>query len=200
MYHGGAVCLYSAKPPPYGAVEHSREGSQTMRHIRSLLTQAPATVISLAAIVLSLGGGAAYASTHHTATQAPVTSHASAAGQVSAATGVTWQGLTLKNGWASSNSIYGTGNPKAALQNGIVYLSGSLHQSTSGSAVFASLPRAYRPTHNLYITIYTNGGTQGSLYIGADGTMEAFSSGSCGSLSTAQCFSSLATVSYPLNS
>jgi hypothetical protein len=170
-----------------------------MRHIRTLLTQTPATLISLAAVVLSLGGGAAYASTHHTATQAPVASHASAVGHASA-TGVTWQGLTLKNGWASSNSIYGTGNPKAAVQNGIVYLSGSLNQASSGSAVFATLPRAYRPTHNLYITIYTNGGTQGSLYIGADGTMEVFSSGSCGSLTTAQCFSSLATVSYPLNS
>lgn len=171
-----------------------------MRHIRSLLTQAPATLISLLAVVLSLGGGAAYASTHHSATQAPVASRASAVGHVSAATGVTWQGLTLKNGWASSNSIYGTGNPKVSIQSGIVYLSGSLHQSTSGSAIFATLPRTYRPTHNMYITIYTNGGTQGSLYIGADGTMEVFSSGSCGSLTTAQCFSSLATVSYPLNS
>jgi len=49
-------------------------------------------------------------------------------------------------------------------------------------------------------TVYTNGGTSGTLYIGHDGTMEAFSSASCGSGNAAQCYTSLATVSYPINS
>lgn len=115
-------------------------------------------------------------------------------------TGVSWQSLVLQNAWASSNATYGTGNPKVALQGNIVYLSGSMHQSTPGSAVFAFLPSTYRPTHNLYITVYTNGGTSGTLYIGNDGTMEAFSSANCGSSNAAQCFTSLATVSYPINS
>ncbi len=115
-------------------------------------------------------------------------------------TGVTWQSLVLQNAWTSSNAAYGTGNPKVALQGNVVYLSGSMHQSTPGSAIFAFLPSTYRPTHNLYITVYTNGGTSGTLYIGNDGTMEAFSSASCGSGNAAQCFTSLATVSYPINS
>jgi hypothetical protein len=42
--------------------------------------------------------------------------------------------------------------------------------------------------------------TSGTLYIGHDGTMEAFSSGTCGSGDTAQCYTSLAGVSYPVNS
>ena len=115
-------------------------------------------------------------------------------------TGVTWQSLVLQNAWTSSNAAYGTGNPKVALQGNVVYLSGSMHQSTPGSAIFAFLPSTYRPTHNLYITVYTNGGTSGTLYIGNDGTMEAFSSASCGSGNAALCFTSLATVSYPINS
>jgi hypothetical protein len=115
-------------------------------------------------------------------------------------TGVSWQSIVLQNAWASSNATYGTGNPKVALQGNVVYLSGSMHQSTPGSAVFAFLPSTYRPSHNLYITVYTNGGTSGTLYIGNDGTMEAFSSATCGSGNAAQCFTSLATVSYPINS
>lgn len=87
-----------------------------------------------------------------------------------------------------------------AIQNGIVYLSGSLAQPTPGNDIFATLPLSFRPTHNLYITVHTSTGTQGSLYIGHDGTMEAFSSGTCGSRTNAQCFRSLATVSYPINS
>lgn len=39
-----------------------------------------------------------------------------------------------------------------------------------------------------------------ALFIGHDGTMEAFASGTCGSGNTAQCFTSLAGVSFPVNS
>jgi len=52
----------------------------------------------------------------------------------------------------------------------------------------------------MWITVYTYGGTSGTLFIGKDGTMQAFASGACGSGNTAQCFTSLATVSYPINS
>lgn len=177
-----------------------------MRSFRSLLTRTPALVISMLAVGLSVGGGA-YASTlaagHGQAGHpgnAPAVSHVVKANTNTAATGVSWTTLALTNGWKSENAVYQTGNPKAALQGSVVYLSGSLAQPTPGSSIFTHLPRQFRPTHNLYITVYTNGGTQGSLYIGADGTMEAFSNVSCGSETTAECFTSLATVSYPINS
>ena len=68
-------------------------------------------------------------------------------------------------------------------------------------SVFGFLPSTFRPTHNMWITVYTYAGTSGTLFIGKDGTMELFSSSSCSStLNSAQCFSSLATVSYPINS
>src|SRR5579864_8337057 len=110
-----------------------------MSRTRTLARQAPAIVIALAALMVSLGGGA-YATTR----SAP---HAQN-GIVPAA--VTWHSLTLINGWVSSQSTYGTGDPRVSIQNGIVYLSGSLHQSTPGSAIFATLATTYRPAHNLY--------------------------------------------------
>ena len=171
-----------------------------MGRIRSLVSQSPAIVISLLAVALSFGGGA-YASTHGGSNYPPVPVHSSpAAAHAAVATGVSWTSISLINGWATENGVYGTGNPKVSIQNGIVYLSGSLAQSTPGNAEFAILPSAFRPTHNLYITVYTNGDTTGTLFISHGGVMEAYSGTSCGSGDTAQCFTSLATVSYPINS
>jgi hypothetical protein len=163
-----------------------------MGRFRSLFAQSPAIVISILAVALSLGGGA-YASAHLSGSNPPTASGA-------VTSGVSWTSLSLMNGWASENGTYGTGNPKVAEQNNVVYLSGSLAQAIPGSSEFAVLPSSFRPTHNLYITVYTNGDTSGTLYIASNGEMEAYSSGTCGSGDTAQCFTSLATVSFPINS
>jgi hypothetical protein len=172
-----------------------------MGRIRSLVTQSPAIVISILAVALSAGGGA-YASTHgHASNYPPVrVSTSPVATQAATAAGVTWTSLSLINGWATENGTYGTGNPKVSLQGGIVYLSGSLAQSTPGNDTFAILPASFRPSHNMYITVYTNGDTSGTLFIAHSGVMEAYSGTACGSGNTAQCFTSLATVSFPINS
>jgi hypothetical protein len=182
-----------------------------MRRIRSLAAHTPALAISVLAVALSLGGGA-YASTHNHMTpgpsQGPIhtlqvahsqgTVHNTASNLTA---GVSWNTVVLQNGWVSSNASFASGNPKVALQSNVVYLSGSLHQSSGTSPVFAFLPSTFRPAHNMWITVYTYGGTSGTLFIGKDGTMEAFSSSSCSaSQNSAQCFTSLATVSYPINS
>ena len=165
-----------------------------MGRFRSLVAQSPAIVISLLAVVLSIGGGA-YASTHLSAAHSP------AANSAIPAAGVSWTSLSLVNGWVSENGTFQSGNPKVAEQSNIVYLSGSLAQPTPASSQFATLPSSFRPSHNMWITVYTVDGTSGTLYIGHDGTMEATSGGSCGSGQTdAECFTSLATVSYPINS
>jgi hypothetical protein len=113
---------------------------------------------------------------------------------------VTFQKLTLLNGWVSANSTFGTGNPSAGVSNGVVYLSGSLMQPTPGSDGFAALPSADRPVHNMYIIVYTNDGIPGTLFIGSSGDMEAYSGTACGSGDTSQCYTSLAGVSFPKNS
>jgi hypothetical protein len=160
-----------------------------MGRIRSIAGQSPAIVISVLALALSLGGGA-YASTQLAGhSQSP-----------SVTSGVSRTSLTLLNGWHSANFQDASGNPKVAIQSNIVYLSGSLVQATPGNNIFAVLPTAFRPTHNMWITVYTYNDTSGTLYIGHDGTMEAYSTGTCGSGNTAQCYASLAGVSYPINS
>lgn len=162
-----------------------------MGRIRSFAAQTPAIAISVLAVALSLGGGA------YAATQAAGHSQAS---HTAITSGVSWNSIGLVNGWSSENGTYQTGNPKVAVQNNVVYLSGSLHQVTLGSETFAFLPAQFRPAHNMYLAVYTNGDTVGTLYIGSNGTMEAYSPGTCGSGNTAQCFTSLAGVSYPINS
>jgi hypothetical protein len=178
-----------------------------MGRIRSLATQTPAITISVLAVALSLGSGA-YAATQAGHSQPAANSQAAQAKAADRAparhttitSGVSWNSITLINGWASENANFSSGNPKVAIQSNIVYLSGSLHQPTPGNATFSVLPSQFRPTHNMWITVYTVDDSVGTLFIGKDGTMEAFSPGACGTGDTAQCYTSLATVSYPINS
>lgn len=150
-----------------------------MKSLRSVAAQSPAIVISVLALILSVGGGAAYAATSAARTPA-----------------ITWHTLTLLHGWKSSQGQYGTGNPGYSVSNGIVYLSGSLHQASGTKDQFATLPKGARPTHDLYITVYTYDGTSGTLYIGANGVLDAYSL----TAADARDFTSLAAVSFPTSS
>src|SRR5713226_296062 len=47
-----------------------------------------------------------------------------------AVTGVTWHQLTPINGWHSGQADYDSGNPAWTVQNGVVYLSGSVYQAS----------------------------------------------------------------------
>jgi len=160
--------------------------SSHLTRSRSVIAQTPALILAGAALFLSLGG-AAYASSAAPHSIAPKTS-------------VAFHALTLKGGWASSNTSYGTGNPSVGILNGVVYLSGSMHQAVIESSTFATLPPAYRPSHNLYLVTYTNGDTTGTLFIGKNGSMEAYSATACGGGNTANCFTSLAGINFPKNS
>lgn len=135
-------------------------------------------------MAFGLGSGAAFA-----ASQAP-----QAGTHEAAPASVTFHHLSLVNGWKSSQSQYGSGNPSAGSSNGVVYLSGSLHQPSGTSTKFATLPQACRPSHYLYLPIYTLGGGDGSLEISPGGAVSLFGSGD------RRGYSSLAGVSYPLGS
>ena len=158
-----------------------------MSRVRSLATHTPAIVISVLALALSLSGGAyAAAAAHDKAT--------------SSATGVTWTALTLSSGWESASSVNSSGDPRAAVQNGIVYLTGGLTQPTPGSDIVTTLAKKFRPAHTLWIAVATSNGTTGQLYIAPNGTFEAYSNAPCNSGNAAQCFTSLAGVSFPKSS
>jgi hypothetical protein len=98
--------------------------------------------------------------------------------------------LTLRNGWRSSESDFNSGDPSYSVSGGIVYLSGSLHQASGTSDEFATLPKAARPAHVQYISVYTFGGEIGVLQIDRDGQMFGYGG-------QAQSYTSLAGLSYP---
>ncbi|HEY6274920.1 MAG TPA: hypothetical protein VIX86_01190 [Streptosporangiaceae bacterium] len=167
-----------------------------MRPLRSFAVQSPAIVISVAALVLSLGGGAYAATALHGQQTAPGTTIQAHSSGALASSEVTWHNLPLINGWQSAQAGNLTGDPRWALSEGVVYLSGSLHQPTPGSAIFAVLPASAHPDHWLYMSIHVQNFGAAELVIAPDGTMSVHSSTPADS----QSFTSLAGVSFPLDS
>jgi hypothetical protein len=128
------------------------------------------------------------------AASAPTASAATARAVVTLGS-CSWQPLSLLNGWQSEQSVYDSGNPSYCVTgDGMVYLSGSLAQPGGGSDEVAVLPAAAAPASNLYLTVYTYGGTKGALFIGTDGEILAYS-GAAGGDDTG--FTSLAGISFP---
>ena len=167
-----------------------------MRRLRSSTAQSPAIVISIAALVFSLGSGT-YAATALTGRQ---NGPASPSGWVARhdaspaavpATQLRWHRLHLMNGWMPPPSILNEGHPAYAVSGGVVDLRGVMSSGTS--QLFAHLPPGARPKHNLAILIDTFNGVSGALIIDADGEMDVFGG-------NATTFASLAAVSFPRTS
>jgi hypothetical protein len=151
-------------------------GRWTGRAFQSLLAAA-----AVAALGVTAGAGGASAAT------------AQPAGP--AITGVTWHQLTLINGWVSGQSQEpGDGIPAWTVRNGVVYLTGSVMQTSGDLGKFAVLPPAARPSHVLYMTVKVAGqGTSGWIIIDPNGAMYA----TADTYSDAQGFTGLAGISYP---
>jgi len=144
-----------------------------MARLRSFVVQFPAIAVAALALAFSLGGGAGYA--------------ASAADQPMS---VAFHGLKLINGWSKYSA---TGAPTYGVSNGVVYLSGGMHQTAGSNNEFAVLPKGARPSHTLWIGVYSEATTSAFLEITPSGLM--FIGGS-----DDQFFASLAGVSFPLGS
>src|SRR5262249_23595073 len=136
---------------------------------------------ALAALGITAGAGSASAAT------------AQPAG--STITGVTWHQLTLINGWVSGESQFpGDGIPAWAVRNGVVYLTGSVSQTSGHHSEFAGLPPAARPSHVLYMAVHVAGqGNHGWIVVYPNGAMYAMGD----PYSAAQGFTNLAGISYP---
>jgi hypothetical protein len=106
---------------------------------------------------------------------------------------MTMSTLPLENGWQSSDSQFGTGDPSYSVSNGMVYLSGSLNQPAGDIQVFGVLPPAARPAHPMYLSVYTYNGAIGELEIDTNGNLVVYEGG-------AQQYTSLAGVSFPVAS
>ena len=158
------------------------------RRLRSAVVKSAVLGIPAAALLMSAGAASA-ATTQHAGAAAP---HAIKLGaRPASAANVTWHNLNLINGWQTAS---GSGSPMYAISNGVVYLTGGLTQPSPGNEEFAVLPKAARPSHAMYRSITGFAGIEVTLFILPDGVMQVFSS----STSTAQQFSSLTGVSYPV--
>jgi hypothetical protein len=124
--------------------------------------------------------------------QATASSPASSAAPGIPASGVTWHKLKLINGWHAGTG-FGTGTPRWAVKDGIVYLAGSVVNTHATDFVFAVLPKAARSGHELYINIYTVDYTRGQLRVFPSGQLNVSGPNSS---DQAKQFSSLAGVSF----
>jgi hypothetical protein len=142
-----------------------------MARLRSYVVQFPAFAVAVLALALSLGGGAGYV--------------ASAAANQPAV--IAFHPLKLINGW--SNYTAHVGAPSYEIRNGVVYLSGGMRRASGNNNVFAVLPRGARPSHGLWIGVYSEATTTTYLNIEPSGAMYM------GGTNTAT-FASLAGVSF----
>ena len=94
--------------------------------------------------------------------------------------------LTLKNGW--TNAPFGTSNAAVSTVSGIVHFKGAI--ATGGTnAVPFTLPKAFRPTTNVFIPVDLCNATNGRLDIAANGVVSVQAEGN--NFSNAACFTSL---------
>jgi hypothetical protein len=104
--------------------------------------------------------------------------------------------LTLLNGWKSAQLPYHAGTFRYAVKNGIVYLSGGVKQPSGTNGLVAVLPKAARPTHDLWLTVYA-AGSVGKVHIRPNGQVIV---GSNLDPNASRVLTSLAAISYPRNS
>src|SRR6266516_5240712 len=83
--------------------------------------------------------------------------------------------LTLKNGW--TNAPFATSKAAVRTINGVVYFKGAI--ATSGTnAVPFTLPKAFRPTTDVYVKVDLCDATNGRLHITPSGVVDVEAEGS----------------------
>jgi hypothetical protein len=103
---------------------------------------------------------------------------------------VTFTRLTLQHGWFGSP--FTTRKPAVANISGIVTFKGAM--ATNGNNAFPfTLPRAFRPSTNVYVPVDLCDTNYGRLFIRPSGVVEVQSEGS---FTNATCFTSLEGVSF----
>jgi hypothetical protein len=141
-----------------------------MARLRSLVVQSPAGVVAALALAFALGSGAGYAAS---------------AGSQSAK--IAFHALKLMNGWSKYSASVGA--PSYEVRNGVVYLSGGMHQTSGSNNEFAQLPKGARPSHTLWIGAFSESTGSAFVEITPSGAMSIGGSDD-------QFFASLAGVSF----
>jgi hypothetical protein len=95
--------------------------------------------------------------------------------------------MLLQNGWTSDQTSFGTFQATDDSINGVIHLQGAVSGGTSD--VIGTV--AFHPTSNVYIAVNECGTTNGRILINTAGTVTVQ-----GTLSNAQCFTSLEGVTF----
>lgn len=113
-------------------------------------------------------------------------------------TRLTFTNLALINGW--TGGCFLTGSPGVALDRlGVVHFRGAMCNGSNTSAFPFTLPAKYRPSHDIFEPVQTCNSSTGRIRITPTGTVSVHSDANPNDPSqTAQCFTSLAGVSYAL--
>jgi hypothetical protein len=103
--------------------------------------------------------------------------------------------LTMENGWTGNSFSAGMATVTRD-QYGVVHLAGGVAASSGEGPVF-TLPAGDRPTHYLYESVYTFGGTTGAAVIYPTGQvyLQGQATGTSG-VSTADEFTSLTSITF----
>ena len=107
-----------------------------------------------------------------------------------------WHAFTLTAGWKSAAALLHTATPAYAVVNGVVYLTGSMHQPVSGTGLWTFAPVPARTTGNvLEIEVDTSNGSAGAVAM-----TSSLGLVSSKPFSNARAFTSLAGIAYPPSS
>ncbi|HEY1618027.1 MAG TPA: hypothetical protein VGG25_10440, partial [Streptosporangiaceae bacterium] len=106
-----------------------------------------------------------------------------------------WHAFKLIADWHSGASRFRTGAPSYAVVSGVVFLAGSMYQSSAGTiGLWTDVPAAAQPRHVLEIKAYMLNGAAGAVAMTTLGLV------SSNPFSTARAYTSLAGISYPPSS
>jgi hypothetical protein len=120
------------------------------KHLPARLS--PALVISVLALFVALGGSS------YAATSGKATTHS-----------LRYTKASLLNAWAWGG--FGTNAAGYAKDpSRVVHFRGSVGGGAADTVAF-TLPAADRPSHTLYFTMYTEGGTTGTVQVANDGSV-----------------------------
>lgn len=158
------------------------------QRFRSIMSQSPAIVIAICALIFSLGSGA------YAAGLASGRAGATASTQA----GLAWHPLHLLSGWRPLGSkTYRT--PSYAVRDGVLFLAGIAQPPRKGATEpeIARLPAGFRPPNFLWMTCFSFGSDDvAELSIEPNGDMFVYATASAGTLADP----SFDGISFPLNS
>lgn len=126
---------------------------------------------------------------------------ASAAGYTSLAgisfpsTTAKWHAFKLVDDWHSGAAKFHTAAPSYAIVNDVVFLTGSMYESSTVDGLWTFVPSAARAAHVLHIKAYAEGGAPGLVGMAANLGLV-----SSNPFSTAQALTSLGGIAYPPSS